>query len=196
MKWYSIALKRILRGAVLFLLPVMIMLIIIKKAAELIRGIIDPLKSFLPDHRILGIGMLTFLTIGIILAICYLAGRRAEKKKLKSFLPFLEEHVLSLIPGYTLLKSSADEAIGDAADNWKAVLMGEESDCKFGIEVEQHPDGYSAVFFPEPPDGKAGEVRLIHSTKLKRVNIPASKVITIARKYGHGSAPLAAELKN
>lgn len=195
MKWYSIAVKRILKGFILFFLPVMLMLILLKKAALIVRGLVDPLKSFLPQDRILGIGMLTLLTVFIILAIAYLAGWRAEKKSVKSFLPFFEEHILVLIPGYTLLKSSADEVVGDAADNWKAVLAGEEGDFKFGIEVEQHPDGYSTVFFPEPPDAKSGEIKLIHSSKLKHVDLPASKLIAMTRKYGHGSATLAENLK-
>lgn len=195
MKFYLVVLHRILKGAILFLLPVMLMLFLLKKAVLLIRSLIDPIESILPEERILGIGMISLLTILIIAAICYLAGWRAEKKSLKSFLPFFENNILVLIPGYTLLKSSADEAIGDASSKWKAVLAGEEGDFKFGIEVDHHPDGYSAVFFPEPPDAKAGEIKLIHSSKLKHVEIPASKLITIARKYGHGSAQLFEQLK-
>lgn len=195
MKWYSVVLKRILKGVILFLVPVMLMLVLLKKAVILVQSIIQPLESFLPKDRFLGIGMITFLTFTIILAICYLAGWRAEKRALKSFLPFIEEHILVLIPGYSLMKSRADEAIGDAANNWKAVLAGEEGDLKFGIEVEQHLDGYSTVFFPEPPDAKSGEIKIIHSTKLKHVNIPASKLIAVARKYGHGAAALIDQMK-
>lgn len=196
MKWYQVVIKRILKGVILFLLPVTLAIILLKKTVILIRSLIAPLKSVLPDDRFLGIGMLTILTLLIIIAIAYLAGWRAEKKGTKSFLPFFEEHILVLIPGYTLLKSSADEAIGDTPEHWKAVLAaGEEGDLKFGVEVEQHSDGYSAVFFPEPPDGKAGEIKIIDSSKLKHINISVSKLITIARKYGHGSAELMEQLK-
>ncbi len=197
MKWYSILIKRILKGTISFLLPVMLMLFLMKKAIELTKKLILPLESFLPEETIFGIGVLTLLTLIIIAGICYLAGWRAEKKGFKSFLPYVEEHILVLIPGYSLLKSSADEVIGDAPENWKAILAeGEEGDLKFGVEVEQHSDGYSAVFFPEPPNGKAGEIKIIHSSKLKHVNISVSKLITIARKYGHGSAGLIKQLKN
>lgn len=195
MKWYAVIVKRILKGVILFLIPVMLVLILLKKAIVLVQNLIQPLKDVLPENRIFGIGMITFLTLIIIMTICYLAGWRAEKKGLKSFLPFVEEHILVLIPGYTLLKSSADEAIGDRSDHWKAVIAGEEGDFKFGIEVEQNPEGFSTVFFPEPPDAKSGEIRLIHSSKLIPINMPASKLIAIARKYGHGSATLTGYLK-
>lgn len=197
MKWYSIAIKRILKGLILFLVPVMLLLILLKKAAILVRSLIEPLKSMLPEERVFGIGMLTLLTVIIILTLCYLAGWRAELKGTKSFLPFFEQHILVLIPGYTLLKSSADEAIDDSGDNWKAVLTAadEEGDLKFGIEVEKHADGYSTVFFPEPPDAQSGEIKLIHSSKLKHVNIPASRVINMTRKYGQGAASLLKQIK-
>lgn len=196
MKWYSVIIKRILKGVLLFLLPVMLIIVLLKKAVTLVRGIIQPLKSYLPEDRILGIGMLTLLTLLIIIGLCYLAGWRAEKKHLKSFLPFVEEHILVLIPGYSLMKSRADEAIGDDETNqWKAVLIDDGGDLKLGIEVEQHQDGYSTVFFPEPPDGKAGEIKVILTTKLKHVNIPASKLTLIARRYGHGAAALIEQVK-
>lgn len=190
MKWYSVVIKRILKGVILFLVPVMLMIILLKKAAVLVRGLIEPLKSHLPQDRFLGIGMLSLLTILIIAAICYLAGWRADKKGTKSFLPFFEEHILVLIPGYTLLKSSADEAIGEKAENWKAVMVDDEDNFKFGIEVERHADGFSTVFFPEPPDAKSGEMKIIRSEKVKHVNIHASKMIAIARKYGQGASSL------
>lgn len=94
------------------------------------------------------------------------------------------------------MRSRADEAVGEAADNWKAVLAGEDGDLKLGIEIEHQADGYCTVFFPDPPDAKSGEVRLIHSTKVQRLDIPASKLIAIARKYGHGSASILMEWEN
>lgn len=191
MKWYSAVMKRILKGIILFLLPIMLIFFLVEKAFILIRGLIQPMKSFLPEESIFGIGMLSLLSVVAILLICYFAGMRAEQKNLKSFLPFLEDNLLVFIPGYTLMKSSANEAMGETEVGWKSVLIGENEDWKFGIEVDRHPDGYSTVFFPEPPDGKSGEMKLIHSSKLKRLNIPASKLIMMTRKYGHGSASLA-----
>jgi hypothetical protein len=174
----------------------MLVLILLKKAATLVQGLLHPLKAAFPEDSPFGIGMITFLSFLIIAFISYLAGWRAEKKKLKSFLPFVEDNILVLIPGYTLLRSRADEAVGEAADNWKAVLAGEEGDLKLGIEIEHQADGYCTVFFPDPPDAKSGEVRLIHSTKVQRLDIPASKLIAIARKYGHGSASILMEYEN
>lgn len=143
MKWYSTILKRITKGIVLFLLPIMLVLFLFEKVIELVRKLIDPMKSILPENRIFGIGMITFFAILVILLICYFAGRRAEKRNLKSFLLFFEENILVFIPGHPMVKSTANETIGDENEGWK-----------FGIEVEQHHDGFSTVFFPEPLNAK------------------------------------------
>lgn len=195
MKWYKILLKRIVKGTILFLLPIMLILFLVERAVTLVRKIILPIESHLPVDRIFGIGMITFLALLLILLICYLAGWRAERKNLKSFLPFFEENILVFIPGYSILKSTANDAIGDKGEGWLSVMVGDENgDWKFGIEVEKHADGNSTVFFPEPPDAKAGEIKIINSSKLKHLDISSSKMVTIVRKYGHGSASLSEKI--
>jgi hypothetical protein len=195
MKWYLIAIKRILKGIVTFLLPITLILFLLEKAFVLVRGLIQSIWASLPEKGLFGFGLLPLASAVVILLICYFAGRRAEQKKLRSFLPFVEDNLLVFIPGYTLLKSQAYEALGDTEEGWNSVLIGDDDGWKFGIEVEQHADGYSTVFFPEPPDAKAGEVRLFRSSALKRISIPASKLIAMTRRYGYGSASLGVEEK-
>lgn len=196
MKWYPVAVKRIVKGIVSFLLPFMLIIFLFGKAIALVKGLIEPLNSIRRDERLLSNGMLTLLSILVILLICYLAGWRSEQKNIKSLIPLFEEYVLVFIPGYTLWKSRTDVTLRATDGSWKSVLVGENGDWKFGIEVEQHQDGYSTIFFPEPPDAKSGEIKLISSSKLKRINIPASKLVTITRNYGDGSATLTDQLKS
>ncbi len=188
MKWYSILLKRTLKGAVMFLLPIVIVIFIVEKAILIVRGLTSPLKESLADASVLGVGVLTLLSIFFVLALCYFAGRRAEQKKLKSYLPFLEENLLVFIPGYSLLKSSANQAMGETEVEWKVVLLPDGDGWKFGIEVERDINGNSTVFFPEPPDAKSGEMKLVPSSTLRTSDIPVSKLFSIIRKYGHGSS--------
>ena len=145
MKWYSAAMKRILKGIILFLLPIMLIFFLMERAFKLIRSLVQPLKSFLPEGSIFGIGILTLLSLIVILLICYLAGMRAEQKNLKSLLPFFEDNLLVFIPGYTLIKSSTNEAMGETNMDWKSVLIGENEEYKFGLEVDRSPDGFSTV---------------------------------------------------
>ena len=71
--------------------------------------------------------------------------------------------------------------------------MGEEDDWKMGIEVGKQEGDYSVVFFPEPPDAKAGEVKLIHRSKLRHSDLSVNQLLLIIKKYGEGAADLVKE---
>jgi len=190
MKWYSRAAKRIGKGIVLFLFPIMLLIFIFEKAIKIVQSIILPIKSHLPVERIFGIGILSLISLVLILLVCYVAGMLTESKKVKSFLSFIEDNLLIFIPGYAMIKSGARDAIGDADDKWKVVMIAEDEEWKFGIEVDKQPDGYSTIFFPEPPDAKSGEMKLIHESKLKRINLPVSRLVNVIRNYGRGAGDL------
>jgi len=190
MKWYKAVLTRITKGIILFLVPVMLLLFFLEKAVLLVHKIILPVKPYLPAERVMGIGLLSLISLVLILMACYIAGILAERKSIVSFIKYLEENLLVFLPGYAMMKSRASEAIGNSDDEWKAVLVGEENDWKIGIEVDKQPGGYSMVFFPEPPDAKSGEMKLVHETKCKRLQMPVSKLVNIIRTYGNGAIAL------
>jgi uncharacterized membrane protein len=184
MDWKKVLINRVLKGVFLFMIPVILLIFIFEKAIHIVQQIISPIKQNLPEERIFGIGILTLISLFTILLICYVFGFLAERKRIKLFLKVLDEGFSLIIPGYTMMKSRANEAIGVEEKQWNAVLLGEDGDWKIGIEVNKRADGLSMVFFPEPPDAKAGELKLIHQSKLKPLDMPISKIMTIIRKYG------------
>jgi len=190
MKWYHAAIKRILHGIIFFLLPLILLLFVLGKAIDIVQKLILPIKKHLPAEQVLGVGMITLISILLILVICYIAGILAESRRIKSLIAKLEDNVLVFIPGYSMLKAQAGDAISEGDDKWQAVLMGEDNDWKMGIEVDRQPDGYCTVFFPEPPDAKSGAMKLVHASTLKKLDMPVSKLIKIIRKYGEGAATL------
>jgi uncharacterized membrane protein len=186
MKWYHLFIKRILKGIVFFLVPLIVFIFILQKAMDLLRKLILPIEEHLPVKRIMGIGMITLICIIIIALICFLAGLLVERKAIKSLIGKLEDNVLLFIPGYSMLRAQTNDMFHEPDSKWQTVLFGESEDWRIGIEVSRQPDGYCTVFFPEPPDGKAGELRLVHESKLKKMDMPVNKLIRIIRKYGEG----------
>jgi uncharacterized membrane protein len=187
--------ERILRGMVLFLLPLMLLFIILEKAIGIIKKLIHPIKEHLPEAGFFGIGMVSILSFVIFFIVSYLLGILVERRKKRSFILMLEEKILLLIPGYAMLKSRASEAFGVPDENWKSIIVGDKEEWKFGIEIERIENGYSVVFIPEPPDGKAGELKVVHTSKIKQIDVPVSKITNFIRKYGEGSSELIKNLK-
>lgn len=65
-------------------------------------------------------------------------------------------------------------------------MINDGEDWKIGIEIEKRTDNFSIVFFPEPPDAKSGEIKLIHESKIKASDMTVSDVVAIVKRYGKG----------
>ncbi|MGZ8538852.1 MAG: hypothetical protein ACXWV9_11345, partial [Flavisolibacter sp.] len=63
-------------------------------------------------------------------------------------------------------------------------------DWRPGIEVDRNVNGYSTVFFPGPPSGKTGFLKLVHESNIKNLNISIRELMKMVRNYGFGSAYL------
>jgi uncharacterized membrane protein len=190
MTWYLKIWTLVLKGLLLFMLPLMLVIFILEKAFLIIQKLIQPILTHLPQNGFFGIGLLTLFSFFILFLLTLIAGVWIEMKKVKTIIPFLEDKLLILIPGYTLLKSRVNEVLGDLDSNCKSVLVGENDEWKFGIEIERNENGYSMVFFPDPPDAKSGELKMIKSDLIKIIDVPLSNMTTLIKKYGLGSTSL------
>src|SRR5688572_2309347 len=103
MKWYQSLIKRVLNGIILFLLPVFLLFFILGKAITLVQKLIHPIKEHLPAERVFGVGLLTLISLVLILLICYLAGMLIERKRVKWLIAKLEDKILVFIPGYSMI---------------------------------------------------------------------------------------------
>ena len=184
MKWSKVIGNRISKGIILFIVPLVVLVFILEKAVMLIRGLLSPIKDLLPEEPFLGIGMLTLVSIVVLLLACYGFGYISERERVKTIFRKIDNGISLIIPGYAMLKTQAGDVMGTNNGEWKPVLLGEDGDWKIGIEVERRVDGLSMEFFPEPPDGKSGEIKLIQQSKLKPLDMPVSKILGIIKKYG------------
>lgn len=187
-KWLPFTLNRIGKGLLLFLFPIMVLVFIFEKAIVWAQDVLQPLKAHIPDGRILGVGLFTLLSLLLIVSLCYIAGMVYEKRRVRKTLTFLEDNVLAFIPGYRMMQSAAKQTLQETDELWKVVIVSENEDLRLAIEIEECSDGYSMLFFPEPPDAKSGEMRLLPASKFKRTDIPVTRLIKLVRNYGRGAA--------
>ena len=99
----QLILDRILKGIILFLLPLTLLTYLLKKGIDVIAKIIDPIKDLLPDKRIFGIGMVTVISIFLILVICYIFGLLLEKSRTRVYLDKVDDLLSAIIPGYAMM---------------------------------------------------------------------------------------------
>jgi uncharacterized membrane protein len=184
---FNATIKRILKGFLLIIVPIVLVVIVFAKLTKIVQQQILPLESRLPGEKSLGFGLISIISILVIVLISYLGGALMESKRMHGYFAFLEKNVLVFIPGYFVMKSKFTETSTVKNDSGEVVLVGENDEWRFGIETGRHADGYCTIFFPFVPDGKSGEIKLVHASKLTTTDITITKLISILRHYGQGA---------
>jgi len=182
--------RRLLLGFILVILPIVLLLFVFHKVKKLVQDQILPLESHLPGEKFLGFGLISLISVVLILLISYLAGVLIESKRMRSYFTVLEKKVLVFIPGYLVIKSKFTDSSVSDDDQRKVVLVNENDQWKFGIEIERNPDSYCIIFLPFPPDAKSGELKLVHESKLRALDMKIGKLVSLLRHYGQGGSAL------
>jgi uncharacterized membrane protein len=176
-----------LSGGILFLLPVVLIVMLLNKARVILLKISEPLHKSLPD-LILGLDGANLLAIVLIIATCFISGLIFRSSRVRKGISALEEHVLSYLPGYAMLKSITTDAIGDASEhNMTTVLIRDGDTWNIGFLVEEIGK-LCTVFIPEAPRHDSGEIKIVPTDWVKKIGVPSSKAARSLQRYGKGAA--------
>jgi uncharacterized membrane protein len=179
-------LRTTLTGGILFLLPVVLLTIIFSKAHEVIMKIIKPLDQVLPE-TILGFHGSRLVALLLLIFVCFISGLLFMSPRVKRWIGTLEDSVLSYLPGYTLLKSIAADAVGGEAENkMTPVLVRSEDEWNIGFLVEEE-DGLCTVFLPEAPRHDSGEVKIVRADAVRKIDVSANKLSLSLKSFGKGA---------
>jgi uncharacterized membrane protein len=156
------------------------------KAHQFMVKISGPLASKLPD-RFLGLDGSGILAVFLLVLVCFIAGLLIRSSRIKKQMGKLEDNLLIFIPGYSLMKSIATDAIGETNENGLKPIIVKDGDCwKIGFLVEEK-NGMSTVFIADAPRHDAGEVLIFPSEMVKPISLPSNKVVQSLKNYGKGA---------
>ncbi len=191
MKEFIRILRMTVVGGLLFLVPFIVVIIILGKAAQLLRVITVPLSEHIPIESAIGLETPRILAIIILIAICFLAGLFAQTKFAKRMVGWLESNLLSNLPGYSFLKNLGEEAAGLApAQSQQAVIAQFDDAWQIGFIVERISDGRVVVFIPDAPSPWTGGVFIMDEERVKLLNVPSTSAIKSLQKLGEGTGEL------
>lgn len=176
-----------LTGGIFFLLPVFLLVSLFLKAQGMVEKIITPLEPFLPD-RLIGMPAGKLVAAILLVLICFLCGMLFRIPVIRKAIGALEEGVLSHIPGYDLLKSKASDTLGEKIDHYLATVVVRDGETwHIGLLIEEVEDRCT-VFFPEAPGGDSGEVVIVPSAHVKKVDISAREMLLKLKGFGKETA--------
>ena len=105
MKSFTKFLRTTITGGILFLIPVVIILSVAKKALVILHPITEPWDKMLTSDIIWGLDGHNLVGFSILLIICFLAGLIFRLSVVQSSVSKIERNFLLYIPGYSYLKS-------------------------------------------------------------------------------------------
>ena len=179
-------LRTTLTGGIIFLLPITLLIIILRKAFQLLERIAMPVTSRVPDF-FFGLDGSTVIGIVMLVFVCFIGGLIFRSGLIKRWVSKLEDNVLCFLPGYTLVKSIAADAVGEKVEKSLHPVMIQDGDSwNPGFLVEATED-HCTVFIPECPRLDSGEVKILPASMVKRINVPNNQASLSLRNYGKGA---------
>jgi uncharacterized membrane protein len=178
-------------GGVFYLVPIIVLVAVVGKALGISRKLVGPLVALFPLEGPLSFLSEKVLAIIAIVLFCFLAGLIAKTTGGKGFTRWLESNVLSLVPGYTLIKSLSDSMSGtEEYSGREAVLARIEDAWQIALLVERLDNGHVAVYVPGAPNAASGSVYFMTEDRIKPLGMPVSTAFKCVRGLGMGANEL------
>ncbi|UPZ17836.1 hypothetical protein [Flavobacterium humidisoli] len=175
-----------LTGGILFLIPLVFLIILFNTVNKYIVKISGPLANLLPD-RFLGLDGSRLLAVVLLAIFCFLGGLVIRTSFIANFISRLEVAVFCYLPGYSMIKAIASDAVGARVSHKAvAVFVKDRGNWSLGFLIEENKE-FCAVFFPEAPKHDSGEVRIVPIQTVQKIEVPTHKIAQSFKNYGRGT---------
>lgn len=180
-------------GGILVVLPAWLAVLLLLKALVQMKLIVKPVSDHLPST----VAHPLIMSVCLLLMLCFLVGAIIRTTVGRQVKTIVEQKVLEKVPGYTVLRSVAEQ-IGDLEKNhgFKPALIEVNDGLAPGFIVEEHLDGRYTIFLPSSPTPASGSVLILAAARVHALDIPVTTMLGCISKWGAGSAELLAAMKS
>jgi len=194
MKYAISFLKTTIVGGALYLIPIVVVVAVLGKLHSAVSKLLTPLAATLPLPTIAGFEPVRIMALVALLLACFAAGLFSRTDIARQFVAWLENSILSNLPGYSMVSALAHDVAGDAhtGATMQPVLARIEDAWQLAMRVERVNDELFAVFVPGAPDPKSGSVYLLTEDRLKPVDILPRDAMRCIKGMGIGMRGLLA----
>lgn len=185
--------KTSLLGGVAVILPVAIFVFIFKWLFNFVTDKIQPLTNLVMAKSQLQEIAADALAIAIILGVCLIIGAIVKTKVGKFVHESLENRILKIAPGYTMIKETVTQFIGKKKAPFSSVALVqifENSTLMTGFVTDAHPDGSYTVFVPTGPNPTSGLIYHLQGKYVQHVDVPVEEAMRSIISCGAGSKTL------
>jgi uncharacterized membrane protein len=181
--------KATIAGGLLFLLPMVLILTVLRHAIQRVGKLTKPIADLLPFEAVLGVRRETFLAVVLLIFISLVAGLFAKTKMGRRFIHWCENSFLSGLPQYQLMKSMGEGlARVESAETVQPALVSIEDGWQIAYLLERLENGWVAVFLPQAPTPMSGNVMYLPAGRVRLLDITMAQARAIVKHIGIGSA--------
>lgn len=156
----------------MFLVPVVVLIVVLAKAAGLMMMVAEPMAEWLPIDAIGGVALANVIAVLVVVLICFIAGLVARAAILRALVGGLESKVLTKIPGYVIIKGMLSGLQEDDTHKLIPVLATFGDATRIGLEIERLDNGRVVVMVPRSPNPWSGEVHIMAPEQVQRLDMP------------------------
>ncbi|MDH3699493.1 MAG: DUF502 domain-containing protein [Flavobacteriaceae bacterium] len=177
--------KTTIIGGLFFIIPIVLVIYIFGKVIVIFRKVVDPIADTFSISLLGGETTARILALILLILVCFIAGLLAKTNSAKQLKEWVEVHILSMIPGYSLLKGMSETAAGLETHNLEEVVLVDiEEVWQIGFLMERVDADLNAVFIPGAPNPMSGDVVFVKWDRLKKLDIKGINAMKLSRKLG------------
>ncbi|VAX36817.1 Uncharacterized membrane anchored protein MROS_1280 [hydrothermal vent metagenome] len=177
-------------GGVTVILPVAILLAVFGWLFNFITGLIQPLTNVFLANSDFSEILADGIVILIILAICFFVGVFIRTSVGKWFYTIIEANLLKALPGYTLIKETVLQLIGNKKSPFSSVALAQIFDNDTLVTcfvTEEHDDGSFSVFVPTGPNPTSGNIYHLKKENVHPIDVSVEDAMRSIISCGAGS---------
>lgn len=183
-------------GGIVFLVPVVLTIVLLKQGVDLAVAIVGPIARLVPLPWVSAAAAATFAAVLSLLILCFLAGLVARTVMAGRLTGALEQRVLARFPVYGLIKSTAEGLVGwQQAEGLAPALLRFDDGWQIGFVTQRLGGGRAAVYVPDAPTPMTGAVFVMEDERIRPLGLSVPETLTMIRSLGAGApAAIAAAL--
>jgi uncharacterized membrane protein len=173
-------------GGFFVVLPAAIVLFLIGKVLAAIAMAVSPLLENMTLRQIGGIGVATILAILLLFLLCFVTGLLIRTHLGRVAGGWVEGRVLRKLPGYMMIKNLTGRFTGVEGTEFAPALVdlyGGDT-RSLALIVEEHDDGRYTVFVPLAPTPTIGQVHILPSARVRKIQAPLGAVMNSFMQWG------------
>lgn len=180
-----------LLGGVMVILPVAILVAVFGWFFRFVTNLIQPLTDLLVAKSDIKEFVADVLVLIIVLLFCFLVGAVVRTRLGKYLFHVIEHRLLKIAPGYTLIKETVLQILGNKKSPLSSVALVqifENETLVTGFITDEHADGSYSVFVPTGPNPTSGNIFHLKEKYVHKVNVPVEEAMRSIISCGSGSS--------